>query len=76
MLLSWIPGKDHYLGATGYSVRHIVILLLAVRFRAGMGGKAGMSPIAAVDLSGKLPILLPTKGGSVQLAVKNVAIML
>lgn len=34
-----------------------------------------MAPIAAADLSGSLPILLPTMGGSVQLAMKNVVIL-
>lgn len=34
-----------------------------------------MAAIAGSDLSGSLPILLPTTGGSVQLAVKNVVIL-
>lgn len=47
MLLSWISGRDYYLGATGYSVRHIVnppiFALLADRIRDGQeGGKAGI----------------------------------
>lgn len=77
MLLSWIHGRDHYLGATRYSVRHIVIPLLAVRIRAGRCvERREWHPFAAADLSGSLPVLVPMLGGAAQLDVKFVAMLL
>lgn len=73
LLLSWIPGRDYYLGATGGTRTGTSSSPFGWPHPGGeVGGKTGVAPIAAADLSGSLPVLVPMLGGAAQLDVKIV----